>query len=362
MARKIPPAQVALILNGGSEPVVTKEHYQIEMMRALNWYNIHKTEKECRAYAEYYVKHTPEFKPYAKYLNTAWYQLIKPVAVLGRLIQRGQYVSDSDKQRIVTFLDDIKSRYVEEKPTEKSAVVKPNIQDKILGAAKTHAADIEGEIDRAITEKVFDFSVKDYLVANQVSAVAAKKIGPMFEKRIAEVAEALQGKCPQLAEGYSYFKKTELKKYYAWLQQIVKDCDQQVVSAKVARKPRVVKVKPPSVVAAKIKPMREYPELELSSVDPAKIIGATELWVYIPKTRKLAVFYGNELLDVKGTAILNYNVEKSVSKTIRKPEEFFKKLSSTGKRAMANAWKEIKTTESKPRNRINGDMVLLAVN
>jgi hypothetical protein len=99
------------------------------------------------------------------------------------------------------------------------------------------------------------------------------------------------------------------------------------------------------------------------SIEPAKIIGADELWVYIPASRKLTVFRGvdGKPLSVSRTSITNYDVEKSETKTIRKPEQFFKGL-SYGKRAMANAWKSIETKPSKARARITDDMILLAAN
>jgi hypothetical protein len=67
-------------------------------------------------------------------------------------------------------------------------------------------------------------------------------------------------------------------------------------------------------------------------------------------------------LSVSGMSVLNYDLATSETKTIRKPEEFFKSITSTGKRALANAWKNIKGKGTTPRSRINEDMILFAAN
>ena len=96
----------------------------------------------------------------------------------------------------------------------------------------------------------------------------------------------------------------------------------------------------------------------------ACVKGYSDLFLYNTANRKLIVFYGADggFLGVSGMSITNYDVEKSSVKTLRDPAKFFKGLSSTGKRAMANAWKAIRAKESKPRARINEEMILLAAN
>jgi hypothetical protein len=238
-----------------------------------------------------------------------------------------------------------------------------NIQDRIAETVSRFASDVDDQIDQFVKGTGSGFSMKSFLTGNSISGVIAKKIGAKYDRLAQELEEALKGKDLQLKEGYSFLTKVELRKFHEMVKSIIADCNQQVVSAKVARKPKARKVKPPSVIAAKIKPMKEYPSLKLSSIEPAKIIGADELWVYAPTTRKLTVFRGaSGPLSVSGMSVANYDVATSETKTLRKPEEFFKGMSSYGKRAMANAWKAIKAKGSKPRARITDEMILLAAN
>lgn len=357
------------ILTGGHEPTIDKDRYRESLMTAINWYNANREEKDFRAYAEYYIKNSPELKDYIYAASKASFLEIKGIGVVARLIRRGQYVDINDMMKTLERLEAIKVKYpktvsVEKKVAATVSAAPVTIQERIAETASKFAADIDDQIDQFVIDKSNNFSMKSYLVGNSVSGVVAKKIGAKYERLAQELDEALKGQDPQLKEGYGYFTKVQLRKFHEMVKTIIADCSQQVVSAKVARKPKARKVKPPSVVAAKIKPLKEYPALKLTSIEPAKIIGADELWVYTPSTRKLTVFRGVDggPLGVSGMSVANYDIEKSETKTIRKPDVFFKGLTSFGKRAMANAWKAINAKASKPRSRINDEMILLAAN
>lgn len=357
------------ILTGGDEPQINKDNYRETLMRALNWYTANREEKEIRAYAEFYVKHSPELKEYVHAVSKASYLEVKTVGVIGRMIRREQPIAINDTMKVLELLEYLKTKYKKDSSKKvevvETASVQPssNIQDRILETARTHAAEVDAQVDVFAQEKTNNFSMKAYLSGNQISGVVAKKISSFYEPMAAELEEAYKGKDAQLKEGYSNFSKPQLRKFLEFVQQIIADCNQQVVSAKAQRKPRTKKVKPPSIIVKKMKYMKECAELKLKSIDPAKIVGSSELWVYHPEKRKLTVFRGADggFLSVSGMSIINYDVSTSEMKTLRKPEEFFKGI-SYGKRAMANAWKAIKSKASSPRSRISEDMILLAVN
>lgn len=354
------------VLTGGDEPQTRQENYRESLMRAFNWYNANREEKDFRAYAEQYIKSSPDLKEYAHAVSKATLLEVKPIGVIGRLVRRGQFVHINETMKILEELEKLKAKYKKQPSIKSEATTTPapNIQDRIMETARSHAAEVDAQIDIFVQEKSNSFSMKSYLVGNSVSGVIAKKIGGLYEKLINELDEAYKGKDPQLKEGYSNLSKVQLRKLLEFVRQIVADCNQQVVSAKAQRKPRAKKAKPASVIAKKIKYMKECAELNLKSIEPAKIVGASELWVYHPEKRKLTVFRGADggFLTVSGASIANYDIEKSETKTLRKPQDFFKGLTSYGKRAMANAWKAVNAKPTSPRGRISEDMILLAVN
>lgn len=357
----------AIIKGTSGEPNVTKDSYKIDLIKALNWYNYHAEEKEIRSYADQYIKKM-DMKEYSYAVSRSSYLEIKPVGALGRLILRGEHVELNDVETLLTHLEQLSASYTKPKtPAVKveDSVVVPilSIQERITETARGHAAEIDEQIDLYTQNKASTFSTSKYLSANEVSGVVAKRIGDMYKNLAAELVEAYKGDDEQLSEGYSNFTKPQLKKFAAFIEQIISDCDQQVVSSKAQRKPRARKAKPASVIVNKMKYMKEFADLNLKSVNPATIIGASELWVYIPDKRKLTVFYAvaNGELGVNRMSITNYDIMKSETKTIRKPEEFFKGL-SLGKRALANTWKAINAKPTKPRSRISEDMILLMAN
>ena len=66
-------------------------------------------------------------------------------------------------------------------------------------------------------------------------------------------------------------------------------------------------------------------------------------------------------LSVKGTSIENFDSDKSISKTLRKPAEKLKEFAKAGKIVLRKFLEEIKATETKLNGRISTDVVLLKV-
>jgi hypothetical protein len=99
------------------------------------------------------------------------------------------------------------------------------------------------------------------------------------------------------------------------------------------------------------------------SVNPIKIIGANQLWVYNVKTRKLGVYIAADAagLSVKGSSIENYKYKESISKTLRKPKEILTRVLSGGKVVLRKVMDEINSKPAELNGRINGDSILLRV-
>jgi hypothetical protein len=99
------------------------------------------------------------------------------------------------------------------------------------------------------------------------------------------------------------------------------------------------------------------------SINPAEIVGAQELWVYNTKTRKLGKYIAStsDGLTVKGTSVENFT-DKSMSKTLRKPEQQLLEFNKSTKVQLRKFLENIKATETLLNGRINTDTVLLRVN
>jgi hypothetical protein len=344
------------VLRGSSgEPAISVLNYDIDIIKALNWYNANEENKTIRKYAVTYLKSLGRKDLGNVIVEAADFEL-RQIGMIGRLVLRNQFVSDKHLGIISKKIESLKVKYTKVKTKKDIVVPSISIQDRIEQMALKHAGEIDEHIDTFVKTKSSDFSAKSYLLSNSISAAAAKRIGEYFRPLERELAEAIRGKDEQLVEGYSYFTKIQLKKFHEFVKGIIDDCNQQVVSAKTSRAPRKRKPVPPIKLVSRLKYMKEFPELSLKSINPTDIIGASELWVYNTKGRKISVYKGE--LSVKGSSIVGYEIAGTDSKTLRKPEEFFKGL-QIGKRNLGSAFKSLTTKPSTPNGRINADCVLI---
>ena len=250
----------------------------------------------------------------------------------------------------------------------KPAVYTPSIQDRVKEAAYRMTEEIEDAIEGfQVDPENFDpkaFKMLNLLKGKEVRAAHARIIKGFYSKDLAELEELASGKADeQLREGYSHRTKKQVKNLIAFYQEIMSACDMLSQEAKVNRKPRAKKSVPAEKIVAKLKYMKTNEPLKLVSINPTDIIGATELWVYNSKTRKLGKYVSDEYktLSVKGTTIIGFNENLSVCKTLRKPEEKLKEFKAAGKVQLRKFLDDINATDTKMNGRLNEEIILLKV-
>jgi hypothetical protein len=142
------------------------------------------------------------------------------------------------------------------------------------------------------------------------------------------------------------------------------DCDSYSQVKKAVRKTRTPKSLSKDKIVAKLKYQVEDKVLKLVSIKPVEIIGATELWCYDTKTRKLGRYIADShagSLSVKGTSIIGFDTVTSVSKTLRKPADQLKAFIKATKPQLRKFMESVTTTETKLSGRINDQVLLLKV-
>ena len=232
---------------------------------------------------------------------------------------------------------------------------------------------VEGEIDDFFQNKFKSkFKLLTTLQVNEITGKAAGMISDLYAREISDITELLNppkepdDEFQQLTEGYPY-KKAELKKILAFYTMLAEDADHYANSQKANRKIRVKKAPSLEKLVAKLKYAVTNEQYKLVSIDPKKIIGAQELWVFNTKTRKLGKYVaGNGVsageLSVKGASIIGFDEKKSVQKTVRKPDVTLKEFQKAGKVALRKFLEDIKATDIKLTGRINKEIILLKVN
>lgn len=345
----------------GSEPKFSKELTQGDLMKTLSWYAQNKDSKDAQKFASEYFK--KKFK-----LNVSDVLKSKPptFGFLCRIVSNGGSLTGKDSVWFDSEIEDVKKRLSERVEVEPvvTKVHTPNIQDRIKEKAKECIGELEAQIDILIDSR-FNETVSPYgvMYGMEIKGVHVKHITDWFKVKRNEFDFVLNTTDSDIKEGYSNFKKTELKKLVTFCDQVILDAGKISGDSVKSRKPRKRKAKTVEQLTSKIKVCQEFKELNLTSVDVKSIIGVMQLWVYNTKTRKLGVYNASDAggLSVKGSSIQNFSEDKSIQKKLRKPEITLPEVLKGGKVYLRNAIDGIKAVASPLSGRLNEDTILLRV-
>jgi hypothetical protein len=345
---------IKAILSNNKEPKFAGELSQTQLTQALSWYAQNRDSKDATKYAiEYFKKKLKSQAPDGLKSQPSTFGFVC------RIVSLGGVLSDSN----ATWFNDIIKKLQEETPVAKKATAAVvSIQDHIKRKASDCIGELEGQIDELITSE-FKANVSPYatMTGMDVKNAHTKFVIDHFKTRRAEYDDVLTTTDIDIKEAYSNFTKTQLKKLIAYCDQVIVDGMKLAGEAVKTRKPRKRKAKSADQLIAKMNYAKDFAELKLVSIDPKTIIGASSLWVYNIKTRKLGVYQAADAagLNVKGSSIQNFAESKSVSKKLRKPNVTISEVLKGGKVALRNILNDIRAVESALTGRINNDTILL---
>ena len=250
--------------------------------------------------------------------------------------------------------------------TKPKNVYVPSIQERIKEASGNIIAEIEEVVDDFIdnpnTFKGLD-PVKLFRKLN-VNQAHARHIRAFYEGAYAEYAMLQQPAREQeedLREAYAHLDKAAVKRAVTLFGGILGACDLITAESKATRKTRSPKPKSADKLVAKMKYCKTDEKYKVASINPVDIIGATEVWVFNTKTRKLGKYVAEDAqqFQVKGTTLQFFNANASVAKTLRKPEQQLADFNKSGKVQLRKFLDEIKGVETKMNGRFNADTVIL---
>ena len=250
-----------------------------------------------------------------------------------------------------------------EKEKPKTVVKQPTIQDRLREIAEGYIAHIETFEDQLETEAV-TFDAYGYFHEKTATQGAVVAVGKFFRPHFEEITAAAGGEDEQLKEGYSKWNRARFKRYIAFYTALFADIERYQQHKTVVRKPRVKRAPSKEKLVARVKYMKQDAVLKLTSINPADIIGAAQLWVFNTRTRKLGVYVADTLqgpLSIKGTSIVGFDETASINKTVRKPADTLRDFFKATKPALKKFLGTIKSTESKLTGRLSEDTVLLKV-
>jgi hypothetical protein len=335
----------------------------------LNWYNAICDKKNAKPFILDYLTHNDK-KVEAKLVKSVPdTKFDTSVGCLARLTMRGYVPTELHKEYINKEIDRLVSLATPQPEEEvKEVSNRPNVQEIMRERATEAAGEFEGWLDDFISKgakSTFTVKVVDELTKRSVLQQHVSPIIDVWTKYKAEFNEVIKGKDEQLVEAYSRFTNTQLKNIVKFIDQIIGDLNSYISLKKTARKPRAKKAVPVEKQVAKLKYMKSFKnaeaKLDLVSLHPTKLHGASEAWVYDTQRRKLHHYVADDLIrvfTVKGNALLGFCAIQSEIKTLRKPAEQLKEIMGS-KPVARKFFKDIKSVSVKPTGRFNENLIIL---
>lgn len=242
---------------------------------------------------------------------------------------------------------------------------RPNIQEVLRNKAKDAAGELEGVFDDFIMNGKASTKTMDVVAKFNVMPQHISIITDIWKRKLNEFEELQKGLDKQLNEGYNYLTKIQVRNIIKYIESVLSDLNAYISVKKAAKAPRKKKAVPVEKLVSKLKYLKQFKDaaskLDLVSISPVKLHGASEAWVYDTAKRKLHHYIADEYsktFTVKGNTLLGFDSSKSEIKTLRKPAEQLKEIMGS-KPAARKYFADIKAVATQPNGRFNENLIIL---
>lgn len=352
----------------GDEPTFGNPKTEIGFCRSLSWYSTQYGNKESKNFTLEYVKAKNFSKEIQTKLTSSNEDLFKNLGFVCRMVSRGaelglnkdNWINDRINEILNTKSNDFISQLTPNNTINKQ---EKTVQEKVFEYSTQYINYIEGYIDEFIKTHKSEFQCYDWLKVNNVKPIYINQIKQHYQPLVEEIALAVNKEDEQLVESYSHWSKKELKSFLDFITKIISDCDIYSGNVKTVKKPRKKKAITADKKVAKVQYKKEDTEYKLVSVNPTEIIGASEIWVFNTKYKKLGQYKATDDsgFGIKGTTLLGYDENFSIQKTLRKPLEVLDEFKKAKKPELKKFMSKIKCKEAPLNGRINSDTVILKI-
>lgn len=358
----------------GDEPLFVlqpdEDKRRVALMRSFTWYHRFYGKKDAKELLSQYLdlNNRPADAKILRKVHEN--EFLLTLCWLARMQLRGLVLTEHEELTLeneITRLLKIVHK-PEEIKVESEVSTRPNIQDILKEKARDAAGELEGLFDEFITSGAptkHSLRPLDEVAKKNVMPQHISLLTEVWKKKQNEFEELLKGADKQLVEGYTYLNKTQIKNVLKFIEQVLNDLNSYISVKKAAKAPRARKAVPVEKQVAKLKYLKTFKDtvnkLDLISISPVKLHGASEAWVYDTAKRKLHHYIADEYskaFTVKGNTLLGFDTAKSEIKTLRKPAEQIKEIMGS-KPAARKFFNDIKAVATTPNGRFNEGMIIL---
>ena len=339
------------------------------LSHAFSWYNYFYGKKDAREMIVNYlethgrkadVRTLKRIPDSSIRLTTGW---------LCRMSMVGLELTETEQSKLDSLLAEIleakPDEVVEQVAVVEDAVPKITIQDRLREKVTECAGEMEGMFDEFITSGAklnADYKPVSLMRSMNIAPQMVNDIKQIWQRKLVEFEQAVEGKTPDLVQGYGFLSKVQLRNCVKFCELVISDCGAYQQIKKVERKPRKVKAVPPEKRAAKFKHIVEFAELKLKGLPAASLVDKAEAWLYDTKKRKLIHLVADsyaQAFTVKSNSVIGYSTAESQQKTLRKPADVLKAMGAAGKPAARKIYKDLTTTETPFNGRGTENLIIL---
>ena len=347
-----------IVINEPSGITSDLVNYKSALSRAFNFYNQDRDKKDARIYLKSYIKHKGMSVDIDGSSDS---DIILTYGWLARMVLNGNML-------LPRHLDDL-DNYINTLSTTKEVIKivvdktpRPSVRDYMQDKIAEVIGELEGVVDSFIKEDK-EFDLYNYLQANSIPKPYCKDIDAWARKRGIEFTEVYQTTDKELKDAYSHIGRRQQANLVKMFGAFIVDLEKYTQFKKANRKPRVTKAKPPAVQVAKVKFKKEDTELGIKSVNPSEMVGASQVWVYNVKYKRLAAYRSDSVqgIQVKGSTLQNYDPDMSECRSIRRPEAFLKVLLDASKVKLRKLLSDLTTKGYDVSGRINDECIIVRV-
>lgn len=341
-----------------------------EYATALNWYNVMASADECRDYMVTLLEQAGRPDEARRVRRVQSNQVNPTAAAVARLASLGAVLPDSALDFFEKGLTDtLRHEGLETSLNEGAEVVpvprKPvaDVASRLRDKMSDYVGELHGLVDDGVPE---GFSLQDKLRADRVSVPVAKYVARVFRPYAEEAEEACTKNADaQLVAGYTCYSPTQRRALATMYRSWVDDAERYAAGAK---RPATTRKKRPVSVEKKLKRFvvaRDSKEYGVTSVEPARIIGASEVWLLNAKYGTLTLLRAEShggVLDVRGKSIVGYDENLSWTRpTGRKTQSWVDRVVKGTRNQLSKVATEMKSAPRPATPRCSENVLVLRV-
>lgn len=345
------------------EPTVAPDNYVSGMATAFNWYNQEKDKKDARQYLRDYISHNLTKQDVKLFDKVPDSKIIQTYGWVSRMLMNGSLtLSNTHHIKFTEYIQNLindTELYVEEQVVVEKAP-RPSVRDNMKEKIIEYLGELEYALDLYFLNKQ-ETNLYNDLKARSIPQPYCPFIREWIGVTAQEYINVYQTNDPDIKEGYGNIGRRQLTGVIRLLNQWLEDVTKYAQFKKANRKPRQKKVKPASTQIAKLKYKKEDTDLNIKSVSPVEIIGASQVWIYNTKYKKLQVYRTESATGilVKGTTLQNYEPDLCEQRALRDPKATIKAVLEASKVQLRRIMEGLTTKPSTVSGRIGEDSIIL---